>query len=134
MLRFCNFVELRRSFLIFQTFQLLEYEDELDFLAIAVTNWEDDETIAHIQLHDNQTGSLQKKIDLIEPWDEVSNQRMLVHLRLFVFLLFYSNLPISRIRMIKKTFGNNVYLMKIIHSDKYLGISVIIFGRYKNNI
>ncbi|XP_015260026.1 PREDICTED: DDB1- and CUL4-associated factor 17 isoform X2 [Cyprinodon variegatus] len=53
-----------------ETFQLLEYEDELDFLAIAVTNWEDDETIAHIQLHDNQTGSLQKKIDLIEPWDE----------------------------------------------------------------
>lgn len=53
-----------------ETFRLLEYEDELDLLAIAVTNGEDEEGRAHIQLHDNQTGRLQRRIDLDEPWDE----------------------------------------------------------------
>ncbi|XP_043987415.1 DDB1- and CUL4-associated factor 17 [Gambusia affinis] len=53
-----------------ETFRLLEYEDELDLLAIAVTNGEGEEGSAHVQLHDNQTGRLQRKIDLDEAWDE----------------------------------------------------------------
>ncbi|MEQ2196444.1 hypothetical protein XENOCAPTIV_027867 [Xenoophorus captivus] len=53
-----------------ETFRLLEYEDELDLLAIGVTNGEDEEGRALIQLHDNQTGRLRRKIDLVEPWDE----------------------------------------------------------------
>uniref|UniRef100_A0A3P9N9G2 Ddb1 and cul4 associated factor 17 n=1 Tax=Poecilia reticulata TaxID=8081 RepID=A0A3P9N9G2_POERE len=53
-----------------ETFRLLEYEDELDLLAIAVTNGEGEEGRAHVQLHDNQSGRLQRKIELDEPWDE----------------------------------------------------------------
>jgi len=56
-----------------QTFRMVEYEDELDLLAVVLTNGEEEEGRAHIRLHDNQTGQLQRKIDLVEPWDEVSN-------------------------------------------------------------
>lgn len=52
---------------------MVEYEDELDLLAIVVTNGEEGEGRACIQLHDNQTGQLLRTIDLIETWDEVSN-------------------------------------------------------------
>lgn len=55
-----------------QTFRMVEYEDELDLLTVVITNGEEGEGRAHIQLHDNQTGQLQRKIDLVEPWDEVS--------------------------------------------------------------
>lgn len=72
--------------LIFQTFRLLEYEDELDLLAIAVTNGEGEEGRAHVQLHDNQTGRLQRKIDLDEPWDEVCNIKNLINLTYFVLI------------------------------------------------
>ncbi|XP_017279940.1 DDB1- and CUL4-associated factor 17 isoform X2 [Kryptolebias marmoratus] len=53
-----------------ETFRLVECEDELDLLAAVVTNGEEEEARAHIRLHDNQTGTLQRKIDLVEPWDE----------------------------------------------------------------
>lgn len=55
-----------------QTFRMVEYEDELDLLAVVITNGEEGEGRAHIQLHDNKSGQLQRKIDLVEPWDEVS--------------------------------------------------------------
>lgn len=58
---------------ILQTFRMVEYEDELDLLAVVVTNGEDGEGRAHIQLHDNQSGQLLRTVDLVEPWDEVSN-------------------------------------------------------------
>lgn len=72
--------------MIFQTFRLLEYEDELDLLAIAVTNGEGEEGSAHVQLHDNQTGRLQRKIDLDEAWDEVCNIKNLINLTYFVLI------------------------------------------------
>ncbi|XP_061579517.1 DDB1- and CUL4-associated factor 17 [Cololabis saira] len=53
-----------------ETFRMVEYEDELDLLAVVVTNGEEEEGRAQIQLHDNQTGQIQRKIDLVEPWDE----------------------------------------------------------------
>lgn len=52
---------------------MVEYEDELDLLAVVVTNGEEGEGRAHIQLHDNQSGQLLRTVDLVEPWDEVSN-------------------------------------------------------------
>lgn len=52
---------------------MVEYEDELDLLAVVVTDSEEGEGKAHIQLHDNQSGQLKQTIDLVEPWDEVSN-------------------------------------------------------------
>lgn len=52
---------------------MVEYEDELDLLAVVVTNGEEGQGKAQIHLHDNQSGQLQQTIDLIEPWDEVSN-------------------------------------------------------------
>uniref|UniRef100_A0A3P9N9F1 Ddb1 and cul4 associated factor 17 n=1 Tax=Poecilia reticulata TaxID=8081 RepID=A0A3P9N9F1_POERE len=68
-----------------ETFRLLEYEDELDLLAIAVTNGEGEEGRAHVQLHDNQSGRLQRKIELDEPWDEVCNIKQLINLTYFVY-------------------------------------------------
>ena len=59
--------------LILQTFRMVEYEDELDLLAVVVTNGEEGEGRAHIRLHDNQSGQLLRTVDLVEPWDEVSN-------------------------------------------------------------
>ncbi|AWP13118.1 putative DDB1- and CUL4-associated factor 17 isoform 2 [Scophthalmus maximus] len=53
-----------------ETFRMVEYEDELDLLAVVVTNGEEGEGRAHIRLHDNQNGQLQRTIDLLEPWDE----------------------------------------------------------------
>lgn len=50
---------------------MVEYEDELDLLAVVVTNGEEGEGRAHIRLHDNQSGKLLRTVDLTEPWDEV---------------------------------------------------------------
>lgn len=52
---------------------MVEYEDELDLLAVVVTNGEEGEGRAHIRLHDNQSGQLLRTVELIEPWDEVSD-------------------------------------------------------------
>lgn len=59
--------------LTLQTFHMVEYEDELDLLAVVVTNGEEGEGRAHIRLHDNQSGQLLRTVDLEEPWDEVSD-------------------------------------------------------------
>lgn len=59
------------AFRILQTFRMVEYEDELDLLAVVVTNDEEGEGRAHIRLHDNQSGKLLRTVDLTEPWDEV---------------------------------------------------------------
>lgn len=52
---------------------MVEYEDELDLLAVVVTNGEEGEGRAHIRLYDNQSGQLLRTVDLVELWDEVSN-------------------------------------------------------------
>ncbi|KAM3608491.1 uncharacterized protein V6R79_026437 [Siganus canaliculatus] len=53
-----------------ETFRMVEYEDELDLLAVVVTNGEEEEGKAGVQLHDNQSGVLLRTIGLHEPWDE----------------------------------------------------------------
>ncbi|XP_042351115.1 DDB1- and CUL4-associated factor 17 isoform X2 [Plectropomus leopardus] len=53
-----------------ETFRMVEYEDELDLLAVVVTNGEEGEGRAQIRLHDNQSGQLLRTVDLVEPWDE----------------------------------------------------------------
>ncbi|XP_022068919.2 DDB1- and CUL4-associated factor 17 [Acanthochromis polyacanthus] len=53
-----------------ESFRMLEYEDELDLLALVITDGEEGEGKAHIRLHDNQSGELQRRVDLVEPWDE----------------------------------------------------------------
>lgn len=50
----------------------MEYEDELDLLAVVVTNGEEGEGTTQVRLHDNQNGRLLRTIDLTESWDEVS--------------------------------------------------------------
>lgn len=56
---------------IFQTFRMVEYEDELDLLAAVVTDGNEGEGRAHIQLYDNQGGQLLRNVALSESWDEV---------------------------------------------------------------
>ncbi|XP_029981521.1 DDB1- and CUL4-associated factor 17 isoform X2 [Sphaeramia orbicularis] len=53
-----------------KTFRLVEYEDELDLLTVLVTNGEEEQGIAHVQLHDNQSGKLLRTVELAERWDE----------------------------------------------------------------
>lgn len=53
---------------------MLKYEDELDLLAVVVTNGVEGEGRAHIRLHDNQSGQLLRTVDLTEQWDEVIGQ------------------------------------------------------------
>ncbi|XP_034549593.1 DDB1- and CUL4-associated factor 17 [Notolabrus celidotus] len=53
-----------------ETFRTVEYEDELDLLAVVVTNGEEGEGRASIRLHDNLSGELLHTVDLDEPWDE----------------------------------------------------------------
>ncbi|KAF7668757.1 hypothetical protein LDENG_00283980 [Lucifuga dentata] len=60
-----------------ETFRMVEYEDELDLLAVVVTNGEEGEGKAHVQLHDNQRGDLLRTVDLVEPWDETYRHELL---------------------------------------------------------
>ncbi|CAJ1079373.1 DDB1- and CUL4-associated factor 17 [Xyrichtys novacula] len=53
-----------------ETFRTVEYEDELDLLAVVVTNGEEGEGRASIRLHDNLSGELLRTVNLDEPWDE----------------------------------------------------------------
>ncbi|KAG7464008.1 hypothetical protein MATL_G00182730 [Megalops atlanticus] len=52
-----------------ETFRLVEYEDELDLLAVVEVTHREDEGKAHVGLHDNQTGKLMKRLPLMESWD-----------------------------------------------------------------
>ncbi|XP_061696760.1 DDB1- and CUL4-associated factor 17 isoform X2 [Syngnathoides biaculeatus] len=53
-----------------ETFRMVVYEDELDLLAVVVTNGADGDGRAQVRLHDNQSGRLLKTVDLLETWDE----------------------------------------------------------------
>ncbi|XP_043085511.1 DDB1- and CUL4-associated factor 17 isoform X2 [Puntigrus tetrazona] len=52
-----------------ETFRMVKYEDELDLLAVVAITHTEDEGQAHLQLHDNKTGVLLKRVPLKEPWD-----------------------------------------------------------------
>ncbi|CAL9690257.1 unnamed protein product [Knipowitschia caucasica] len=58
-----------------ETFRKVEYEDELDILAVVVTNGE--EGRAQVRLYDNQNGQLLRTIDLTESWDETYRHELL---------------------------------------------------------
>ncbi|XP_008276923.1 DDB1- and CUL4-associated factor 17 [Stegastes partitus] len=53
-----------------ETFRMVEYEDELDLLAVVITKGDEGEGRAHVRLHDNLSGQLYRRIDLVESWDE----------------------------------------------------------------
>lgn len=57
---------------LFQTFRMVEYEDELDLLTVVVTRREESGEAA-VCLHDNNNGAIMKRIPLQESWDEVSH-------------------------------------------------------------
>lgn len=56
---------------------MVEYEDELDLLAVVEVTHREDEGKAHVRLHDNNTGALLKRVPLVESWDVVSAFRIL---------------------------------------------------------
>ncbi|KAG7227571.1 hypothetical protein INR49_005386 [Caranx melampygus] len=84
-----------------ETFRLVEYEDELDLLAVVLTNGEEGEGRAHIRLHDNQSGKLQRTIDLVEPWDETYRHE-----------LFFDRDTIVHIEQKNANFCCHVYKLK----------------------
>lgn len=67
----CRLIQVDNGSYIFQTFRMVEYEDELDLLAAVVTDGNEGEGRAHIQLYDNQSGQLLRNVALSESWDEV---------------------------------------------------------------
>nr|XP_046261208.1 DDB1- and CUL4-associated factor 17 [Scatophagus argus] len=84
-----------------ETFRTVEYEDELNLLAVVVTNGEEGEGKAHIQLHDNQSGQLLRTVDLIEPWDETYRHE-----------LFFDKDTIVHIEQKNTSFCCHVYKLK----------------------
>ena len=52
-----------------QTLQCVDYEDELDLLA--VSTYHQDQRKATVRLYDNQTGTMFKEVALEEQWIEV---------------------------------------------------------------
>ncbi|KAM9347154.1 DDB1- and CUL4-associated factor 17 [Symphorus nematophorus] len=86
-----------------ETFRMVEYEDELDLLAVVVTNGEEEEGRAHIQLHDNQSGQLLQRVDLVEPWDETYRHE-----------LFFDKDTIVHIEQKNTNFCCHVYKLKAV--------------------
>ncbi|XP_028991618.1 DDB1- and CUL4-associated factor 17 [Betta splendens] len=84
-----------------ETFRMVEYEDELDLLAVVLTDGEEEQGRAHIRLHDNQSGQLQRTFDLVEPWNET-----------FQHKLFFDKDTIIHIEQKKSSFCCHVYKLK----------------------
>ncbi|XP_078117990.1 DDB1- and CUL4-associated factor 17 isoform X2 [Sander vitreus] len=84
-----------------ETFRMVEYEDELDLLAVVVTNGEEGEGRVHIRLHDNQSGQLLRTVDLVEPWDETYRHE-----------LFFDKDTIVHIEQKNSNFCCHVYKLK----------------------
>uniref|UniRef100_A0A3B4ABM0 DDB1 and CUL4 associated factor 17 n=1 Tax=Periophthalmus magnuspinnatus TaxID=409849 RepID=A0A3B4ABM0_9GOBI len=58
-----------------ETFRMVEYEDELDLLAVVVTHGE--EGAVQVRLYDNQNGELLRTIELTESWDETYRHELI---------------------------------------------------------
>ncbi|XP_069009899.1 DDB1- and CUL4-associated factor 17 isoform X1 [Embiotoca jacksoni] len=84
-----------------ETFRMVEFEDELDLLAVVITNGEEGEGKAHIRLRDNQSGKLERTIELVEPWDETYRHE-----------LFFDKDTIVHIEQKKTNFCCHVYKLK----------------------
>ncbi|KAM8854673.1 DDB1- and CUL4-associated factor 17 isoform 2-T2 [Spinachia spinachia] len=84
------------------TFRTVEYEDELDLLAVVVTNGAEGEGRAQIRLHDNQSGQLLRTVDLVELWDET-----------FRHELFFDKDTIVHIEQKNTSFCCHVYKLKV---------------------
>uniref|UniRef100_A0A8C5DUN7 DDB1- and CUL4-associated factor 17 n=1 Tax=Gouania willdenowi TaxID=441366 RepID=A0A8C5DUN7_GOUWI len=86
-----------------ETFRTIEYEDELDLLAVVVTNKEEEEGKACVRLHDNQSGFWQRTIDLVESWDETYGHQ-----------LFFDKDTIVHIEERKNKFCCHVYKLRTV--------------------
>uniref|UniRef100_A0A672JFH8 DDB1 and CUL4 associated factor 17 n=1 Tax=Salarias fasciatus TaxID=181472 RepID=A0A672JFH8_SALFA len=53
-----------------ETFRMVVYENEIDLLAVVITNGVDGEGRAQVQLRDNHSGQIWRAVDLEELWDE----------------------------------------------------------------
>ncbi|XP_064419765.1 DDB1- and CUL4-associated factor 17 isoform X1 [Latimeria chalumnae] len=59
-----------------ETFKIVDYEDELDLLAVVAVTQTESEGRAHIDLYNNQTGTLVKTVPLVEYWDVTYSHRI----------------------------------------------------------
>ncbi|CAN9497769.1 unnamed protein product [Ophioblennius macclurei] len=59
-----------------ETFRMVEYENEVDLLAVVITKGVEGEGRAQVQLRDNHSGQLQRTIDLDELWDETYQHQL----------------------------------------------------------
>uniref|UniRef100_A0A8C4N3R2 Ddb1 and cul4 associated factor 17 n=1 Tax=Eptatretus burgeri TaxID=7764 RepID=A0A8C4N3R2_EPTBU len=69
--RICQLNKMPDILCALQTIQLVDYEDELDLIIVAVVSDAESSGDAVIHLHDNSTGQRLKSIPLQGPWDVV---------------------------------------------------------------
>ncbi|XP_031437851.1 DDB1- and CUL4-associated factor 17 [Clupea harengus] len=60
-----------------ETFRMVDYEDELDLLTVVVTRREESGEVA-VCLHDNNNGTMMKRILLQESWDETYSHQLIL--------------------------------------------------------
>ncbi|XP_035266907.1 DDB1- and CUL4-associated factor 17 isoform X1 [Anguilla anguilla] len=69
-----------------ETFRMVEYEDELDLLAVVEVMNTEEEGKAHVCLHDNQTGMFKKKVPLVESWDVTYSHKLFFDLETIIHI------------------------------------------------
>uniref|UniRef100_A0AAY4AYW3 DDB1- and CUL4-associated factor 17 n=1 Tax=Denticeps clupeoides TaxID=299321 RepID=A0AAY4AYW3_9TELE len=90
-----------------ETFKSVEYEDELDLLAVVDITHVEEEGKANVRLHDNQNGALMKTVPLLESWDVTSSQD-----------LFFDRDTIVHIEQEKNSnFCCHVYKIRSMHAE-----------------
>lgn len=60
----------------YETFKMVDYEDELELLTVLAVAPTDNEGNAHLNFYDNQTGTLIKSVPIKEPWDITYNHQL----------------------------------------------------------
>ncbi|KAI8516997.1 Ddb1 and cul4 associated factor 17, partial [Branchiostoma belcheri] len=67
--------------------QGVDYESDLDILAVTSVSQRDDKLVGHVCLHDNQTGALLNRVELEEAWDETCDHTISMDLDTLVHIV-----------------------------------------------
>ncbi|XP_069791689.1 DDB1- and CUL4-associated factor 17 isoform X3 [Narcine bancroftii] len=60
----------------YETFKMVDYEDELELLTVLAVAPTDNEGNARLDFYDNQTGTFIKSVSISEPWDVTYNHQL----------------------------------------------------------
>ncbi|XP_019637734.1 PREDICTED: DDB1- and CUL4-associated factor 17-like [Branchiostoma belcheri] len=71
----------------YESLQGVDYESDLDILAVTSVSQRDDKLVGHVCLHDNQTGALLNRVELEEAWDETCDHTISMDLDTLVHIV-----------------------------------------------